>query len=345
MEKVKLGFVGAGYMGQLAHLVNFVASEKCEVVALAEKREQLGKLVAERYGIKKVYRDHLELCNDPEVQAIAAITSDDVRAPISIDIMNAGKHVFLEKPMATCVDDAEKMVEASQKNGVKLVISYMKRYDPGVEGAKEIINSFRENGEIGNITFVRAHCFGGDWVCNLGKHITTEEPYPRGQTKLPDWLHKEDSGKFLGFNNVYCHNLNLLRFMTGDVKELKFADLASPTYTVLLDMEGFSANLELGRISANRWDEQLKIYFSDGWVDVLTPSPLLRNVPATVEVYKAGKIQEVQYPFSTWDWSFKRADEHFLDCIIEDKEPRSSGADSLKDMRLIEEIFKRFGRR
>lgn len=100
-----------------------------------------------------------------------------MHAPIAIDAMNAGKHVYLEKPMATNLPDARTMVDTADRNGVKLMIGYMKRYDPGIELAKSIIDKVRVSGELGDITHMRVHCFGGDWICNVGKPITTDEPY------------------------------------------------------------------------------------------------------------------------------------------------------------------------
>lgn len=330
-------------MGQLAHLANFVTFDNCEVVALAEHRPRLARMVAEHYRIPKVYGSHLDLCNDPEIDAVAEITSDDLHAPVAIDLMNAGKHVYLEKPMATNVEDARAMVEASQRNGVHLVIGYMKRYDSGVELARRIIDELRASNELGPITHVRAHCFGGDWVCNIGKHITTDEPYPEVFKRPPAGLSEQQVRDFYWINNVYCHDVNLLRYLVGDIKAVKYADLTGPTKIFIFGLEGFDAVLDVGHISANFWDEEFKIYFKDGWVEVHTPSPLLRNVPARVHVYKAGATQVHSQPQAVWDWAFKRADAHFIDCVLNKKEPRSSGADSIRDMELMEEIFRKFG--
>ncbi|MCK4417839.1 MAG: Gfo/Idh/MocA family oxidoreductase [Candidatus Latescibacteria bacterium] len=345
MEKVKIGFVGCGYMGQLAHLPNFVNSEKCEVVALAEKREKLGKAVAEKYHISRLYASHRQLCEDEGIDAVVEITTDALHAPIALDCLNAGKHLFTEKPMATTLADANRMVESAEKNRVKLMVGYMKRYDPGVEKARQLVKEFISTGELGRVTFVRAHCFGGDWVCNIGKPITTDETSPEIQANIPDWLPQELTKEFLGFNNVYCHNINLLRFFLGEVKEVKTAELGKSYPSgkvVVLDFGDFLGCLEVGGISSRWWDEETKIYFEQGWIELLTPPPLLRNVPAEVKVYKGGEIQQMLIPYSAWDWSFRRSAEHFLDCIITDQEPTSSGRDSRKDMKIVEEIFKKY---
>ena len=332
MEKVKLGFVGCGFMGQLAHLVNFVESDKCEVVALAEIREQLAKKVADKYGIPKLYKSHKELAADNDVEAVVEITADSEHAPIAIDLMKAGKHVLTEKPMATNLADAQKMVDVAQDNNVKLMVTYMKRYDPGVQKAKEILVDLVKNKELGEITFIRVHCYGGEWVCNIGKPISTDEPRPESKPSFPAWLPQDWGPKFLGYNNVFCHNINLLRYFTGEIRAVNYVELGEKGRRsgkiAILDLGDFIASVETGSISANFWDEEIKIYFENGWVEILTPPPMLRNVVAKVEVYKGGKIQQLVQSYGAWDWSFKRCAEHFLDCIIEDREPISSGKDS-----------------
>ncbi|MBM3262824.1 MAG: Gfo/Idh/MocA family oxidoreductase [candidate division Zixibacteria bacterium] len=342
MDTVRIGFVGAGYMGQVAHLANFVNIEGCKVVALAEKRPRLAKSVADHYRVPKICETHEELCADPAIDAIVEITSDDMHAPIALDAMNAGKHVYLEKPMATHLDDARAMVEAERRNGVKLVIGYMKRYDTGVELAKRLIDGLRVSNELGPITHVRVHCFGGDWICNIGKHITTDETYPPVERRPPPGFSEQQTRDFYGINNVFCHDINLTRHLAGEIKSLKYADFSGTTNLMVFGMDGFDATMEFGRLSANFWDEEFKIYFTDGWVEVRTPPPLLRNVPAKVSVYRAGAIQEHAQPQAAWDWGFRRADEHFVQCILNDTPPRSGGADSIRDLELFDEAFRRF---
>jgi len=343
MDKVRVGFVGAGFMGQLAHLSNFVMlGEKCDVVALAEPREELARAVAAKYGIPKVYRDHRELCEDPDIEAVVEITPDGLHVPVALEVIDSGKHVMMEKPIATCSDDARKAVEAARSKGVKLMVGYMKRYDPGVERAKLLLDELRSSGELGEVVLARAHCLCGDWTCGIESPVRTDEPAPDVTPRLPDWLPPERAEEFLSFNNVFCHNFNLLRFLVGEVKGIKFADLSGPVKLVVLDMGGYTATLELGGISAHKWEEHTQVYFSHGWVRVETPPPMLRQVPAKVEIYKDRDIREVVMPLPEWGWSFYRQAEHFLDCVLEDKEPRSSGEDSLRDMELIEETFRRF---
>ena len=77
-----------------------VAAEATELVALAEVRAQLGEKVQRRYGFRKLYRSHQDLARDPEVEAVGVSASFSEQAAIAGDLLRAGKHVFMEKPMA-----------------------------------------------------------------------------------------------------------------------------------------------------------------------------------------------------------------------------------------------------
>jgi len=100
-------------------------------------------------------------------------------------------------------------------------------------------------------------------------------------------------------------------------------------------------SLEYGGLPAHRWDEDLTIFFQKGWIKIETPPPLLKNVPARITVYKTGGEPQLWEPIAPWGWGFKKQAEHFVACVRERKVPLSSGEDSMNDILLAEEIFKK----
>ena len=341
MKTVNIGFVGCGFMGQIAHLANFAADPRCRIVAIADMRQGLAKKVAKKYSIPIVYKNHAQLIENPEIEAVVEITPDDWHAPIAIDAMNEGNHVYTEKPITTNVKDARRMVRTSKKNGVKLMVSYMKRYDPGVEIARKEFEKAVADHSMGDMTFARTHCFGGSWVCNIEKPITTDETAPSVEKTYPSWLSDDLVEEYLTYLNVFCHNVNILRHFLGDPMKAYFSSFHRVGKVMVMEYKDFPAIVETGWLSASFWDEETQIYLRDGRITVSTPPPLLRNVPAQVEIYKAGSIQTHLRPQVPWGWSFKRSAEHFIHCILEDLTPRSSGEDSTKDVEIIEEAFRK----
>ena len=340
---VKVGFVGGGFMGQLAHLTNYVASDRCEVVALAELRPQLAQLVADKHHIPKVYADSSQLAQDDDVEAVVAILPFGLNDRVTCELLAAGKHVFIEKPMAASVEAARRMVKAAQEGQALLMVGFMKCYDPGVVQAKQIIDEVGRTGQLGEITFVRAHCFGGEWTGGLSGQITTDESYPQvAMTPPPAWLDNSLHGAFGRFINVYSHNTNLLRFLLDVPLEVSDVNLAHNCWLISFDTGQYAISLEAGALSAHAWDEHTRIYFEHGWIDIATPMPLLRNVPAQVTVYEANGNKQITQPLADWKWAFREEAEHFLECIQAGHQPRTSGVDSLRDMEIAEEVFRRW---
>ena len=340
-EKVKIGFVGAGFMSQMAHLPSFTEINDCEVVAIAELRPKLREKVADKYRIPKRYSSHKELAEDEEVQAVVALLPYLLNPDIAIYLLEKGKDVMVEKPMAFNSQQAKAMVEASKKEERILMIGYMKRYDPGVQLARRLIDDFLSSGELGEPTFVRIHIFGGDWICNVGSPITTDELYPPLPERRSEEVPTELLPMYDEFINVASHNTNLLRFLLPGNWKVEGAFLKDSQLLAILSRENLLCSLEYGRLPAHRWDEDLTIFFQKGWIKIETPPPLLKNVPARITVYKTGREPQIWGPIAPWGWGFKKQAEHFVACVRERKVPLSSGEDSMNDILLAEEIFKR----
>lgn len=349
MQKVRLGYVGAGFMAQAVHLPNFTALPDCEVVALAEMRPRLAQKVAERFGIPRVYTTHSEMLLDPDIDAVAVSAHFVHQAQVAEDALRAGKPVYMEKPMALTAERAERMLQAAREGGGRLMVAYMKRYDAGIELAKQLIDRYRQSGELGKLFYLRARCFGGNWTAgNSATVIGTDEPYPSAPLEVPAWLPERYHQSYTNYLQVFTHNVNLARWLldAGDDWQVVSADLDDDGFTgvAVLKMGGVRVTLETGSLAAHQWDEDTQAYFQRGWVKATSPSLLLRNVCAEVEVYRAGDAPEYLHPFAKdgWSWSFQREAAHFIHCVRTGEPFRSSGEDTIQDVRIFEAIYRRW---
>lgn len=337
MSQLKIGFVGAGMMAQAVHLPNFLSLPDCEIVALAETRPQLGERVARRFGIPRVVESHLAFAEDPDIEAVVAITQEFLHAQIAIDLLQAGKHVYTEKPIAGCVSDGEAVLRAAEESGKQMMVGYMKRHDPGVEAAKGLIDSLQESGEYGSVRYVRAHCMGGDWIARPLEVMGTDEPYPPMETRLPAWLSDDQAQIFNHIRNVYCHNVNLLRHLLGEILSVEAVELRFPTQHFTFQFDGFRAHLETGHVAHGDWDEGLTIYFQKGQVEIRTFAPLLTQSPARVTTLDSSGTRTLRVKR---EWAFWRAAQHFVECCLTGQPPRSGAADALQDLHIIEQMFR-----
>jgi predicted dehydrogenase len=347
--RVRLGYVGCGFMAQKVHIPNFMSIPECELVAVAEARPRLGGMVRDRLRIPTLYSSHQELAADSDIDAVAVSAGFSLQGDIARDLLAAGKHVFMEKPMAVSVQQGRAIVDAAEASGKTLMVGYMKRYDAGNVLMRDQLRAFRENGELGDLTYARNHGFCGDWICNLDTPMdSTDEKMPSAPALTPEWLPQEWVNPYLGYLQQYTHNVNLLRYFldAGDDVRVRVVDLDDDGYTgiTVFDMAGTRVVLETGSVSHYRWDEHTQVYFRHGWVHTWAPPLLLKNTPAEVEIYRGGEEQVVSRPVAKprWTWAYKREAEHFIERVATGEGVDSSGADTLTDVRLFEDIYRAF---
>jgi predicted dehydrogenase len=341
---LNIGMIGAGFIGQLAHLMNYVEVGACRVLALAEYRPELRRLVANRYEIPHAYASHHELLENPAVDAVVVVTPRPYTALLAGDCLKAGKHVMTEKPMAGTALQARPLVDFASASGLHYAVGYMKRYDEGVQLAKRILDGLLASGELGPVLFVRAHCYMGNSYCRADGHVVTDEKSDYVESGLPvapDWMPEDLVKSYARFVNCFSHNTNLLRFLFGRNPTVEHSHVSSPGGQVAtLSFGDFRATLETGDATNRGWDEVTEIYFTDGRLTIKTPPALLKNVPATVELYRAGARQQIEIPQCDWTWAFRRQAEAFVRDVQEDAESISPGADAIHDLHLMEEIWR-----
>lgn len=360
-EPVRLGYVGAGNLAQRVHLPNFASLPGCVLLGLAEVRPTLGREVQRRLSIPRLYSDHQQLAADPEIEAIAVSAPFALQGEIARDCLLAGKHVIMEKPMAVSLAQADRLLAASRQTGARLMVGYMKRYDPGNQLAHDTIATWRRTGELGRLRYVRAHGFCGDWTAGLDVPVVTsdETPPPAPTEKwLPEWLPPEHARHYIGYLQQYTHNINLLRYLldAGDDAQVTHVDLDPDGLTGIgvLSVAGTRCVLETGSLRYHRWDEHTQAYFERGWVHTWAPPLLLRNAVAEVELYRSDEsgtpgdlgAAGVQHtitralPEPRWSWAYKREAEHFLSCLRSGQPFGSTGEDTRSDVRLFEALYR-----
>jgi predicted dehydrogenase len=345
-KKVKIGWIGAGFIGQVAHMVNYPEIPNAEIVALAELRPELGQKVCQRYNIPKYYENHTALLEDPEVEAVVAVVRRHHTAYVGLDVLNAKRHLFTEKPMAQTFDQAEKLVKAATDNDLVYSVGYMRRHDPGVQIAKKMLDELRETNELGAILSVRFYVSAGGDYCGISGCIESEEEKPTNRVWpiAPDWVPEELHLEYEHFLNVCSHDLNLIRHMFDQRPKVKFVEYrAFRGSVVVLDFGDFSGIFQWGdTLQPNRWEEGVEVYFEKGRLRLDLMPAFLRNQPARVELYKDnGELPgEIICPTPDWNWAFRQEDEAFVADVANGRTPLANGADALDDMRLLDDIWK-----
>jgi predicted dehydrogenase len=349
-SRVRIGFVGVGGMGQCAHLKNYAAlPELCEVVALAELRQDLGRAVAARYAIPKVYGNHEELLASEKLDGVVASQPFSRHGVLVPELLRAGVPVFTEKPLAGSVAVGERIVEAVAASGTFLMVGYHKRSDPATQYGVEQIRELQHSGEIGAMTYVRILMPAGDWIAGgFNDLVRGGDPLPPLQWDPPAAdMSTELFSEYTRFVNYYIHQVNLMRHLLGEDYVVKYAD---PTGRILVGQAagGIPCSIEMSPyVTTIDWQEEALVAFERGFVRITLPAPLASNRPGSVEVFKdpgKGATPTRLIPQLPWVHAMRQQAMNFLAAIRGERPPPCDAATALKDLQTAREVIRlRYG--
>lgn len=146
MDKVKIAVIGIGWFGEI-HCDAISAIPSFELAALCTRTESRLADMGKKYGVSALYTNYHELLADPDIDAVSVVTMWDQHTDPTIAALEAGKHVFLEKPMAHTVEDCRRICDAAKRARGHLMVGHICRFNPRYAAAKEQIAS----GAIGKI--------------------------------------------------------------------------------------------------------------------------------------------------------------------------------------------------
>jgi predicted dehydrogenase len=349
-DRLNIGIIGAGKVSQAAHVPAFKEVPEARIVAIADLDADLARAVAERHGVPRAYSSHDDLLADAEVEAAVVVVPRPAVGPVALACLKSRRHVLTEKPMCASVDQASRLTTAAREARRRHIIGYMKRFDAGVEWAKETLHRLFADESIGRMRFVRMHCYQGDDAlrarCPLeGSRSTVPGPeWPM----VPEWLNEEWHVPYHVYLNRYSHDVNLLRHLLPgrlEVVQFRFTELFAQL--AVLQVGGVTVTLETGFNHYHHWDEVLEIYFERGRLSLHLPPPFLPFATARVELIcagAAGRPPVVERPQIKPSWAFVRQAAAFVAAVRSGGTSLAEAADAIEDIALIEAIWKRVER-
>ncbi len=152
MKKVGFGVIGTGIVGGAWHAHVYHHLPQAELVAVCDLNEQRAGEIAERYDVSQVYTDYRDLLARDDIAAVSIATPDFAHREIAVAAAKAGKHILVEKPLATTVEDAEAILQAVEEAGVTLMVDFHNRVNPALVTAKQSVAA----GELGELQYIYA---------------------------------------------------------------------------------------------------------------------------------------------------------------------------------------------
>jgi predicted dehydrogenase len=330
-EAVQLGMIGCGRIAQAAHLPAIAKTDAVELVAVCDPSEVLAKGVGSRYGVPSFL--NIEELLEQSIDAVVVAIPDRFHAPVGAAALRAGKHVLMEKPLASSTREAEELMRLAADHDLRLQTAAMKRHDPG-------------------IAFAHAH------MADLGEVISYASVYrvpamraAIEQTLFPARMvvddavrERESALKSQASRAPYllathgAHVFDTLTYFVGPPRWLSVheAELNGDfTWHGVLGLRsGGLGSFEITVDVHADWAEGFEVFGTDGHIKASTYQPFW-NRASDVEVYLERTATSVR-PHAGDTNAFKLQVEHFADAIRIGSGENPSPDDGVTVVRLIE---------
>lgn len=307
-DKVRIGVIGVGYVSQNNFMPVLPRMDDVEIVGIMANHLEKAQRAQRMCGAENAVATLEELV-DLGLDGAFVLTPKACHAQQIEFLLNAGVDVYSEKPMATTLRDAARMVELSEKTGKKLMIGFNRRYAPVVQRAKEVYTSVLPDVIIGQ----------------------KNRPATEYHATLENAIHIVD----------------LMRFFGGEVDKVsaisKFTDPDYETFTTaMLHFENGAAGMLIADRSSGQWEETIEIHGGSHSIQIKMPDSV------TIVDGQAMHTTEMTPMAMGWARSedklgFSYAIRHFVDCLKEDKKPLTSADDAFKTHVLLNEILRSAG--
>jgi len=328
-KEVGVGIVGLGFVGEKAHLSSFRSIPGAKLVAVADMDAERAKKAGEKAKVKSVYFNHKDLLADPNVDAVVISVPTFLHPQFAKDAMRAGKHVLCEMPLAPTMAETKEVVEEANKTDLVFMPSLNFRFTPNFVKAKSLL----EKGALGKPVaafyreFIPANVLADQWPANSWAWDDRKSGGGPGFTlsvwsiDLLRWLlgaeivevhsaWNEPVLPMLGGTKGYC-SLSVLKFSSGAVATLQFSGLVRAAVSISrLEILGDNMN------SLTATNNDAVTLFGD---DPDEQHWTLREPGSRV-------------------WGHYQEDQHFVECILNRKQPIMTGEDALKAQEVATKI-------
>lgn len=320
MERLRIGVVGAGLMGRLFAKI-FSELRETQLVAVADVDYARAEQAAGPAGAI-AYNDYRRILDRSDVDAVAVCLPDDLHTEVSVLAAAAGKHLFVEKPLATTLSDCRQISDACERAGVKLMVGHCLRFDPRFVQGYEAIR----DGHIGEI--LHARTWRGTSIVH-GKRIG-------GRTSLP---------LFLGVHDVdilhwYLGSRVNLVHAIGVRRQLASLGVDDAVFCLLKFESGAIASVDLswvmpqtaGQVRSNTLEKGMEITGTRGMISIAA-----HNVGIVVQGADAIWYPDVLYSVEVQGFTigiYAEEARHFARCVLDNRRPAVGAAEATEAVRV-----------
>src|SRR5436305_467533 len=326
---VKVGLIGSQFISAI-HAESLKHCPQAEIAAVASPTPGNAARFAGRFGISKALTDYRELLSLPEIEMVVVGVPNDLHCRVVLDAAAAGKHIVIEKPLCLNLAEADRMIEACRRAGVKLMYAEELCFAPKYVRLKQLLDS----GALGRPLLIKqsekhdgphaAHFWdvnraGGGVTMDMGCHAIEFFRWMLGRPKI---------------KSVYAH------MTTG-----MHADKTQGDDNAILILEfenGVTAMAEESWTKLGGMDDRAEVHGTEGvaYANLLQGNSILTYSRAGYDyaVEKAGSTAGWSFTIyeEAWNYGFPQELQHFVACVKENQAPRETGEDGRA---VLEAIF------
>jgi predicted dehydrogenase len=355
---IRVGVVGGGLIAQAEHLPYLSSlQDRFSIAAIAEPSATVREALATRYGINGVYTDHRSLLDAGGLDAVVVCSPHGTHAEIVLAALDAGLHVFVEKPMCITLADADAIVAARDRAGKVVQVGTMKRYDPAVEAMLDalpdsagqlryvsvVVNDpefepFFQSGEI-----VRGNDVPRELVDKTRREESEQVEQAVGSGG--EDVVRAFSESFLG---SLLHDLNVVHGMLERLREPLPAQVVAgdwwnegrAVYGALRLQNGARVDgAWIQVLETFEYRETIQFMFAEEVHSLEFPSPWLKQSPTIYRrSRRGGRTNDVQI-MESFDEAFRRELLHFHDCIVDGTPSRTPPEGARLDIEVLTQMF------
>jgi predicted dehydrogenase len=322
VRRLRWGVLSTARIGRTKVIPGIQRGERSEVVAIASRDAAAARRVAGELGIPTAHGSYEALLADPDVEAVYLPLPNHLHKPWTIAAARAGKHVLCEKPLALTARDAEEMIEACDREGVRLMEAFMYRHHPSWVAARELVAA----GRIGRLQAVQSwFSYYNDDPANIRNIL-------------------EAGGGALYDIGCYCVNLSRMLFAaepTGvqgsAVRDATGTDVL--TAGILSFEEGIASFVCSTRAED---DQRVEIYGTEGRISIGIPFNIPPDLPTRIAIVSGGDPPVAP---SVETMEFAPADPYtveadlFAAAVLDDAPLPAAIDDSVANLRVMEAIL------
>jgi predicted dehydrogenase len=347
MKPIRTAVIGTGSISDF-HLKSYARHPDAELVAVCDLNAERARQKADQFGAAKSYSDYKELLADPDIDAVSVCTWNNTHAEISIAALRAGKHVLVEKPLCTTVEEALRIQEAVKETGKQLMIGYVRRYDPNARLLKEFV----DKGEFGDLYYakassIRRHGNPGGWfadrsrsgggpLIDIGVHMIDLCWYMMGRPKAVTV--SGNTYRKLG-NRANIRNLSHYKAADWDPKVNTVEDLAS---AMIRFENGASLQVDVSfALHAQKDEASIKLYGDKGGFEIDPEIVIVTEKHDTI----LNVTPQTDHRGFRFEAAFQSEIDHFIECVREGRKPISPVEDGVEMMKILNAVYESAERR